>query len=256
MTAKERLEKVNYFLGYGNLETAKVIFIAIEEHGVTEDLDDYNNWDKKNISFKQLFYYHKFEKSKAKGITNIRQGKLVHKLLSKLFRIPSLPNTEDFLSGNINDDFTFYSNLYPLGCDSENSPYPDQYFDLFGIGNILEDKRNYQIDVSEIRKKLLKNLILYKLNDDSQSLFFIMGDSPKQIILNICQDLGLTFPEEFSFPRPENNNDIIYNSVKQNQLLKWHCSDNKRVWFTGHASNGWFDERVAERIVEFLKENK
>ncbi len=261
---KENIEISNRFLGYGDPSKALIYFFGIEEgepYEPTTDIRSIANPPKEFIEINNNKYYFDNTRKKrgVKGATEPFQSYLSYGILKEYFDIKELPATVDLYKSGYyveKEDRVFSSNTYPLGASSIGS---NPNISLTGF----TDKNDYY-DYSweqtiAPRKVVLKNFINDIKRNNSDYLIFIMGNytyppkrgrSPQERLKPICEELGFSFGK-FTFP---DANDQLYNNYTGIEL-KWECSDCKRIWLIGHPSKGAFDERAADRIIEFLKLN-
>lgn len=283
LTPKERMEILNKFWGYGNPETANILFIGIEEAG---------SWDNKGLSAMEYGFEKYLENEESKKILDARLNVIFNneqsdkyymtkpewtknswsKYIRKEvdFKNNKTEKIQTYLSlklqginietleggleywqnGNLSNSdngfcskHEFQSNVFPLGAQSEDT-WNEEYPILFGV---TESKDEYRENCKENRLKVLKILLetlIHNANESNkQLLIFIMGSDPKYYLKSVLCELGYIFPEK--------NSDFI----KQNhRILRWNWSSYGNVWFTGHPSFGWINKEVCDRIIYNIRE--
>jgi hypothetical protein len=290
MKPEERFEILNNFLGYGNVDTAKILFIGIEERG---------SWTKDNIS---LMEYNKTGKVKKdtelKCLIDRRLNVIANRIEGEM---PYLTKEEwtdktwskhdihdsDFkttekiqtylslrlqgekicnlncgleywkdgynrnISGGFCSSIEFQTNIFPLGVKSENAWNDEEYPSLFNVPPKKEDYRKKCINKRlDVLKKLIKILRENTKKRNERVLIFVMGAEPECYLKPALNTLGW-----FSFPTENccpNDNDLTSKICRGNRPLTWSWSKCESVWFLGHPSYGWVNKEVIDWIVNKL----
>lgn len=263
---KENIEISNKFLGYGAPNKAVIYYFGLEEAAPFISSKEIKNivnppYSLIEINNDRYFFDNTRKKRGVKGNTESFQAYLSYRILKDFFNINVLPETVDLHKSGYyieNEDRVFSSNTYPLGASNIGS---NPNISLTGFSN-KNDYYDYAWEQTSIpRKIVLKNFInhIKSIRNNSEYFLFIMGNytyptnkgrSAQERIKPICEELGFTFGK-FTFP---DSKDKLHNSYTGTEL-KWECSDCKRIWLIGHPSKGASDERVADRIVNFLISN-
>lgn len=245
------IETTNKFLGYGKPNEAKCFFIGSEEHSPFSDVNDFEKWKAClkgfKINNKQYYYYDKLRPATAIGYEG-RISYLQFKLQNIYYKNYS-GDLESFRN-DINNFFCFWGNIKPIGDEKEDSwsefnreitgyDTKEEYFDR------IWDSETYSRKLIIIEfLKYLKNRIISGEN----ILIFHFGStksfSPYNALLSIYKDLGFTFSEE-------NKNTVNLRNNKDKKYW-WTSSDCNTVWFTGHPGNDWYNDKVADEIVNQL----
>jgi len=259
---KENIEISNRFLGYGDPKKAVIYYFGLEEGAPFKSSQDIRNIANPPDQFVEInndryFFDNTKGNRGVKGNTESFQAYLSYKILKEFFDIKELPETVDIYKSGYyieNEDRVFSSNTYPLGASSIGS---NPNISLTGF----TDKNEYYDyswgQTSTPRKEVLKIFINDIKRNNSDYLIFIMGNytyppkrgrSAQERLKPICEELGFTFGK-LTFP---DTKEKLYNTFT-NIELKWECSNCKKIWLIGHPSKGASDERLADRIVNFLK---
>lgn len=263
---KENIVISNRFLGYGDPNKAVIYYFGLEEAAPFKSSEEIKNIVYTPNSFLEInndrYFFDNTRKNRGvKGNTESFQAYLSYRILKDFFNIKVLPETVDLYKSGYyieNEDRVLSSNTYPLGASSIASN-PNISLTGFTDKNAYYDYAWEQTPVP--RKEVLKNFIndIKNKRNNSDYFIFIMGNyiyppnkgrSAQERLKQICEELGYKFGK-FIFPDSKN---ILYNSYTSTEL-KWECSDCKRIWLIGHPSKGASDERVADRIVNFLINN-
>lgn len=263
---KENIEISNRFLGYGDLNNAVIYYFGLEEAAPFKSSAEIRNIGNLPNSYIEInnnkyFFNNIREKRGVKGNTERFQAYLSYRLLKEYFAFKDIPSTADIYKSVYyieSENRVFSSNTYPLGASSISS---NPNISLTGFTDKIEYYDYSWEQTSAPRKVVLKNFINYIKNtrNNSDYFIFIMGNytyppqkgrSAQERLKPICEELGFTLGS-YAFP---DKNDNLHNSYTGSEL-KWECSDYKKIWLIGHPSKGVSDERVADRIVEFLTNN-
>ncbi len=254
---KENIEISNRFLGYGDPSKALIYFFGIEEGGEFNE-KEFLKWKedilkKKTLIHNQEYFYQDFsgeneDKRSVCWPTEGQQAYLAFQLIKKVF-LEKRPELKDYLDRYYisEENKVFCSNVFPLGSSSERK-WPEFYKVVTSYVN-KNDYYEYSFSLNRPhdRKSILTEFIKKIKNDHQEFFIFIMGQSAKERLNPILEKEfdfknGHTFPSENEYILRRNYHPMYYK-----------CSACKRIWYIGHPSNGWFDERVADRIIEFLK---
>ncbi len=232
-TSIERLDFMNNFIGYGNIEKAKIFFIGIEEGGSGfMNENDFYNWKNKVTEPTNLLnglYYKKLDGNfTSKGPTERMQNHICRVFSKNLIPIQN-PK-----------DIGFYSNLYPFPSTNINTEYPPTYRQLFGI----DSKEEYGINFRSHRINVFLNMINEIKKISEEFYFFILGTYNEDDLISMFEELGYNFPKELV------NNNII---KRGNGYLYWRSSECRKIWVTGHPSYGWVNEKVIDEIVKEIE---
>lgn len=259
---KENIEISNRFLGCGDPKKALIYFFGIEEgepYKSTTEIRSIANPPNEFIEINNNKYYFDNTRKKrgVKGATEPFQAYLSYRLLKEYFDIKELPATVVLYKSGYyieKEDRVFNSNTYPLSASSISS---NPNISLTGFSD-KNDYYDYSWEQTPApRKVVLKNFINDIKRNNSDYFIFIMGNytyppksgrSAQERLKPICEELGFTFGK-FTFP---DKKEKLYNTIT-NIELKWECSDCKKICLIGHPSKSASDEKVADRIVNFIK---
>ena len=265
MTQNERFDILNDFLGWGNLRTARILFIALEPN---IDWSEYsaNNTSQieeleKRLILRKKGYIRKSQfqqedilwKRKVLGLNgkkrkfNITDQRFVYLSLELRRRILNTPTMYDAQDKNdrasywlANDGYLskyeFQSDVYALGAENENS-WHREYRDLFG--EHVAERSLYQAVVKNQRIKLLKKLIDYIIRKRDGYIFISHSDHWE------------------TFESPDFYGNHYFTQLNDYKLK--HSGD-RRIWLTYHPLSRDFQNKqvnvLIDEIVRYLIDNK
>ena len=158
---KDRFEVITTFCGYGDLETAKIFFMGIEEHKTLSclEVEDFVTKLNERKTINQKEYSSLSSSGIASGLTEKMQRKVY------------LTLTPDPLSEEqIFEHGVHCFNYYPLGANKE-SVYPSHYNNCLGLDFNSKPEFYRYIEEKTKRKEILQLFIKEQILEKGNMLF-------------------------------------------------------------------------------------
>ncbi|MBS4028429.1 MAG: hypothetical protein KGZ58_07310 [Ignavibacteriales bacterium] len=277
MKIDKRRQILSKFLGYGNSENARIVFIGIEPGGnfwrlEKGQLQQYCYEEKEKRADRRLLVYEKgcvnhllpfeywheelqIEKSeydkKAEewsnnlGITERMQIYLSMKIRKEIFKedIDSNFDIKKYYVNHFCREKELQINLSPVAKPKVNTDYGKDVLDYL----CLESKDDvWKEFVTGKRCNLLNKVCQDAKKNDSY--FFVIGRNKLEEYIRPIFDYWNNFPSENCLP--SENFPVIQHG---NKRIHCYWSDKGRVWFLPHPSHGWIKKELIDFIVNQIK---